>query len=246
MPAVHQIIPLELIDTNDNTVKYQVSPLTESEAVECINGLNLEQYLQSIDANIMELNNIKASKEHTHSSGDISGVVGEDQKGEPGGIAELDDSGKVPSSQLPSYVDDVIEVATYEELPRPGESGKIYIVTETNVTYRWAGTDYAAIGSSLAIGETASTAYRGDRGKIAYDHSQATHARPDATKVERSTTNGNIKVDGAELNVYMHPATHTIADVNGLETTILGIYDRLSAVESQLAGVNAKLTEIVG
>lgn len=52
------------------------------------------------------------------------------------GIAELDSSGKVPASQLPSYVDDVIEVASYSSLPANGESGKIYVTTDTNLTYR--------------------------------------------------------------------------------------------------------------
>ena len=58
------------------------------------------------------------------------------------------------------------------------------------------------------MGETASTAYRGDRGKIAYDHSQKAHARADATKTEDSGTNGNIKINGEEVNVYTHPSNH--------------------------------------
>lgn len=63
--------------------------------------------------------------------------------------------------------------------------------------------------SSLALGETSSTAYRGDRGKTAYDHSQATHARTDATAVASSTTNGNIKINGTETTVYTHPGSGT-------------------------------------
>lgn len=80
--------------------------------------------------------------------------------------------GKVPSSQLPAYVDDVLEFANLASFPATGESGKIYIAIDTNVTYRWTGTGYAEISASLALGETSSTAYRGDRGKIAFDHSQ--------------------------------------------------------------------------
>ena len=73
--------------------------------------------------------------------------------------------GKVPASQLPGYVDDVIEVNNYDDLPTPGESGKIYIVKSTNITYRWSGTQYTVIGKDLALGETPSTAFPGDRGK---------------------------------------------------------------------------------
>jgi hypothetical protein len=81
--------------------------------------------------------------------------------------------GTVPASQLPSYVDDVLEVEAYASLPVTGESGKIYITLDTNKTYRWSGSGYTEISASLALGETSSTAYRGDRGKTAYDHSQA-------------------------------------------------------------------------
>ena len=59
----------------------------------------------------------------------------------------------------------------------------------------------------LALGETSSTAYRGDRGKTAYDHSQSTHARTDATAVAASTTNGKIKINGTDTTVYTHPTT---------------------------------------
>lgn len=138
-------------------------------------------------------------------------------KGAKSGLAELDANGKVPAAQLPSYVDDVIEAYKsgadfYEDSSHTaakkitGETGKIYVDLHTNVTYRWSGTAYVEISASLALGETESTAYRGDRGKIAYTHSQADHARTDATATAASTTNGNIKINGTETKVYTHPA----------------------------------------
>lgn len=102
------------------------------------------------------------------------GAIPASQKGAASGVAELDSSGKVPSVQLPSYVDDVVEFASRDSFPATGEDGKIYIAEDTNLTYRWSGTQYVEISPSLALGETSSTAYRGDRGKIAYDHSQTT------------------------------------------------------------------------
>ena len=90
-------------------------------------------------------------------------------KGAPNGLASLNESGIIPSAQLPSYVDDVIEVDTFSNLPGTGESGKIYIVQDTNLTYRWSGTDYVEISKSLALGETSSTAYSGDKGKATTD-----------------------------------------------------------------------------
>lgn len=66
------------------------------------------------------------------------------QKGEPSGLATLDTNGKVPSTQLPSYVDDVVEVSTEASLPHPGESGKIYVTADTNLIYRWVVTNVEA------------------------------------------------------------------------------------------------------
>lgn len=90
-------------------------------------------------------------------------------KGKANGLASLDDSGKVPSTQLPSYVDDVLEFTQLDQLPKPGESGKIYVVTSTNLQYRWSGSNYVEISKSLALGETSSTAYPGDKGKATTD-----------------------------------------------------------------------------
>lgn len=108
-------------------------------------------------------------------------------KGAANGLAELDSTGKVPSTQLPSYVDDVIEGYLYDgkfyveaahTTEITAESGKIYVDLATNKTYRYSGTQYTVISETLALGETETTAYRGDRGKTAYDHSQITSGNP--------------------------------------------------------------------
>lgn len=100
------------------------------------------------------------------------------QKGSVNGVAELDAGGKVPTGQLPSYVDDVLEYANFASLPVTGETEKIYVTLDDNKTYRWSGSAYVEISASLALGETSATAYRGDRGKIAYDHSQLVTGNP--------------------------------------------------------------------
>ena len=75
------------------------------------------------------------------------------------GVCPLDSSQKVSSFYLPPYVDDVIEVANYAALPVTGETGKIYVTLDDNLTYRWTGSVYVEISKSLALGETSSTAY---------------------------------------------------------------------------------------
>ena len=108
-------------------------------------------------------------------------------KGSANGIAELDSNGKILESQLPSYVDDVLEGYYYnnnfyEDSAHTklitGETGKIYIDLATNKTYRWGGSTYVLISETITLGETSSTAYRGDRGKIAYEHSLITSGNP--------------------------------------------------------------------
>lgn len=116
-------------------------------------------------------------------------------KGAPNGLASLNESGIIPSAQLPSYVDDVIEVDTFSKLPGTGESGKIYIVQDTNLTYRWSGTDYVEISKSLALGETSSTAYPGDKGKATTDK---LNRIPD--KLITDTVNVNQSTTEAVLN----------------------------------------------
>lgn len=112
----------------------------------------------------------------------LNSKIPSSQKGVANGVASLDSTGRVPSSQLPSYVDDVVEGYLsggkfYEESAHTteiaGEAGKIYVDLSTNKTYRWSSTTFVEISSSLALGETSSTAYRGDRGKAAYDHATA-------------------------------------------------------------------------
>jgi hypothetical protein len=185
-----------------------------------------------------------------------------DLKGANNGVAELDGSGKVPSSQLPSYVDDVEEYANFAGFPVTGASGKIYIALDTNLTYRWGGTTYVEISPSLALGETSASAYRGDRGKIAYDHSQLTSGNPhNVTKTDvglsnvvnsDTTTTANITdssnkrfVTDAQLTVIGNTSgTNTgDQDLSGYATKNLTL-DRKTASYTLVSSDNNKLIEM--
>lgn len=89
------------------------------------------------------------------------------------GVATLDQDGKIPSAQLPGFVDDVLEFENKTAFPKSGEAGKIYVALDTNLTYRWGGSEYVEISSSLALGETSSTAFPGDRGKALEEKTNA-------------------------------------------------------------------------
>lgn len=86
-----------------------------------------------------------------------STMVPETEKGIAGGVVPLEADSKIAATYLPSFVDDVIEVADYASLPSPGEGSKIYVTLDTNQTYRWSGSVYIEIdpspGSTDAVPE---------------------------------------------------------------------------------------------
>ena len=237
------------------TTNKRVSMKADGEIIVNTNG-NFEASLKAtnLTANVnIELPN-KAAGTYTLATTDIIGAAN--------GVAELDGTGKVPSSQLPSYVDDVEEYANLAAFPVTGESGKIYIALDTNLTYRWGGTTYVEISPSLALGETSSSAYRGDRGKIAYDHSLLTSGNPhNVTKSDvglsnvvnsDTTTTANITdssnkrfVTDAQLTVIGNTSgTNTgDQDLSGLATKNLTL-DRKTASYTLVAGDNNKLIEM--
>lgn len=169
--------------------------------------------------------------------------VNEDIIGEANGIASLDENGLVPSSQLPSYVDDVLEFANKAGFPTTGEAGKIYVAKDTNLTYRWSGSTYVEISASLALGETSSTAFRGDQGKAAYDHAQA-KGSAFASGLYKITTNAEGHVTAAtavtksDITALGIPSTNTT--YNKASDTADGLmskehYSKLEGIE---AGAN--------
>ena len=123
-----------------------------------------------------KINNKALSSDVTLSASDVNAVPTADL-GVAGGVATLDANGKVNSSQWPASVDDIIEAPTASQFPVQGESNKIYVALDTNLTYRWGGTAYVEISPSLALGNTHNTAYYGDYGEAAYNHSQLVGAQ---------------------------------------------------------------------
>ena len=140
----------------------------------------------------------------------LAGKLDTTLKGANSGLAELDANGKVPTSQLPSFVDDVVEADNYDSLPIEGETGKIYVTLDTNKTYRWSGSAYVEISESLALGTTSSTAFRGDYGQTAYTHAT------DSGKLTTATAAGMYKV-GATAEGHISALTAiTAADIEGI------------------------------
>lgn len=156
--------------------------------------------------------------------------IDESRIGAANGVASLDASGRIPASQIPGGFDNIEEYDNLAAFPTTGEEGKIYVAKDTNLTYRWTGSQYVEISPSLALGETATTAYRGDRGKVAYDHSQVsgnstihhTHANKELldtyTQTEADLANAVSKVhEHGNKNVLDGITSDKVNSWNGKE-----------------------------
>lgn len=163
------------------------------------------------------------------------------EMGVANGVATLNESGLVPSSQLPSYVDDVLEYNTLSSFPPVGEDGKIYVSEDTNLTYRWSGSQYVEISKSLALGETSSTAYAGDKGKA---NRQAIESLPN----EIVTGFGSATRSATEWSM---PTTKTVKSGLNYGSEVAGINITVPQATSTQAGLmtaedKSNLTILVG
>lgn len=149
----------------------------------------------------------KAASSHKHAAADITSV----------NASAI--TGTIAAANLPSYVDDVLEYAGTSKFPSTGEAGKIYTDTTTNKIYRWGGSSYVVISDTIALGETNSTAYRGDRGKTAYNHSQITSGNPH--KVTKSDVGLGSVDNTSDANKSVKYAKNATAN-NPIKTTGTG------------------------
>jgi hypothetical protein len=106
-------------------------------------------------------------------------------------------TGTVPSDCLPGSYDEVQEYTSKDSFPTTGVAATIYVDTTTNLVYRWTGSAYIEISSSLALGETSSTAYRGDYGKAAYEHGVTNKGKAFSSGLYKITTNSEGHVTAA-------------------------------------------------
>lgn len=168
-------------------------------------------------------------------------------KGQPSGLAELDSTGKVPAAQLPSYVDDVLEFSTKDQFPQTGETGKIYVAKDTNLTYRWTGTQYLEISQSLALGETPSTAYPGDKGKANRDALNSMPTKLTSYLTPTTSTGELVKINykyAAKDGLNYGPLQDDNIDIPSATTTNAGamsaidkgrlddLYDEFGSIEN--------------
>lgn len=203
----------QYIKTESGLEKQLIASAADIVEIDPITGLNASNVQEALVelkgiAATGGVTGVKGNAETTYRKGDVNitpaniglgnltndAQVKRSEMGAANGVATLDADGKVPAAQLPSYVDDVLEYNNKAAFPAKGETGKIYVAIDTNLTYRWSGSAYVEISASLALGETSSTAYAGDKGKAL------------ATRV--TTAEGNITAQGEKITGLETKATN--------------------------------------
>ena len=157
---------------------------------------NVPSVTYDAQGHISGKSSIKLTMPATPSASDV-GAIAITAKGVANGVAELDANGRVPSSQLPSYVDDILEFSSIDDFPTTGETGKIYLDLNTDLAWRWSGSAYVEISPSLALGDTSSTAFAGDKGLAAYTHAVTNKGIAKSSGLYKITTNSEGHVTAA-------------------------------------------------
>lgn len=237
----------KLQNIEEGANKTIVDASLDSQSDHAISNKAVAAQLGNFVSKTTKINGVALDSENITLTADTLNTVSKDDKGVANGIATLDDAGKVPASQLPSYVDDVLEgylkaedgkfykEETYTTAYTP-EDGKIYVDLSTNKSYRWSGTVYVEIAGGVALGETEQTAYRGDRGKIAYDHSQTPHAPADA---EANTIDAiMIKTSGTTTDTVLPPSKDKVVTID--LTPYYNIADLLPATNDDIDAMFVK------
>ena len=254
----------QYIKTADGLEKQLIASAADIVEINPITGLtatNVQDALVAIKdiADNGGVTGVKGDSETTYRKGDVSiskaniglGNVTNDaqvkrsEMGVANGVATLGGDGKVPAAQLPSYVDDVLEYENKAAFPATGETGKIYVAKDTNLTYRWGGSAYVEISVSLALGETSSTAYAGDKGKalatrlttaeanITSNDGDITALQTRATNLENGTT-----AAGKATKLATARKISLTGDATG-NTTFDGSADKSISVTLANSGVTA-------
>lgn len=209
---------------------YYTKPQTDTQISTSVTLKADKTYVDAQDSLLQDQINLKANASEVNQS--------------LGTKADLVD-GKIPASQLPSFVDDVLDgtyinPTTFNNLnnqPYTPETDKIYIDTTTNKTYRWSGMLFVVISSGgVALGETSETAYRGDRGKVAYDHSQS-QGNP------HNSTTSDI-TEGSRL--YFTDARVRATSLTGLSTSTGGVISATDTVLGALGKIQNQVTNSGG
>lgn len=162
---------------------------------------------------------------------DLSLKLDVSQKGAANGVASLDGTGVIFSSQLPSYIDDILMFADQASFPTTGEAGKIYVSEAVNLTYRWTGSAYVEVSSAggspvssgvgfTPVGSISATNVQSALQELDTEKAPLLVSMSTSTTVAATDNGKNINATGA----VTIPAVGVLA-----EGTCFSVYNRSSA-----------------
>ncbi len=173
--------PIQFLDNDGNSATVSSGGVFITTAIGLAASYGVQEY--NIKNEINERTSVQAvTTSYTRKTGNITGIltvenepptvdgiyqqVRQLKSGTQALISDITEA----ISNLPGTVDEILEYANLASFPASGVSNFYYLALDTNKTYRWSGTVYTPLNEGIALGETSSTAYRGDRGKASYDH----------------------------------------------------------------------------
>lgn len=200
-----------------------------TEALEAANLYSDDRKQESLDYTNSQTVQTKFELQN-YTDDEVAGLKG-DLEGQLSDKADLV-GGRVPASQLPGFAETFEVYPTDTDFPPLGDPVVLYIAEDTNKTYRWVAPNYVELLGHLELGETETTAYRGDRGRMAYDHTLAVNNPHSVNKTQvglsevDNTSDANKPVSTATqdaLNLKANTVhTHAVTDVTGLQAQLDG------------------------
>lgn len=225
---------------------------SDYEYVGNIDVVSLAQIEERIEQAIQDMEEAKqdantkveaAQKDINNLKTELSKKIPLSQKGVANGVASLDGSGLVLTSQLPSYVDDVIE-GTLSTFPKPGDRGKIYVDTTTNLTYRWSGSIYVEISKSLALGTTATTAYPGDKGQQNADDIAALKQRVSANENNINDLKSKVSTNTTDIAGLKTKVSTNTTNIEGLKKSVSNIETNITNIEGDITSIQGDVSSL--
>ncbi len=173
---------------------------------------------------------------------DESRYVLASQKNQPNGFVGLGADSKIEATYLPSYVDDVLEYENLaalqsDETGNAKQTGKIYVTIDTGKTYRWSGSAYVEISASITLGETSSTAYAGDKGKL---NREALDSLPD--QIITGSHGAGATANDTQVTIQLGAVAK--GDDNKYGEPVLGATFQIAAATDGFAGVMSKTDKV--
>ena len=154
------------------------------------------------------------------------------EMGAANGVATLDSNGVIPSSQLPSYVDDVLEYDSSTSFPSPGTDGKIYVDKTDNKQYRWSGSIYVEISKSIVVGTTTGTALDGSIGNAHINNSNIHVTSSDKTNWNGKVSNVAYDTTGKKITKTINGTTSDVVSASTIVTDGGGIKNHQSVTDN--------------